>query len=466
MFYAQRRAKHLSAARYRPTLEPLEQRVLLTIDLLGAPTWVEQGPGPILNTGGYGMDSQQNPAAGAINAIAPDPYDANVLYVATVNGGVWKTTDATNLNPTWTPLTDNLASLSMGCIAFSPLDTNTLYAGSARVSSYGSDGGPLMGLIKTTDGGSTWSVLASSTLANHQVTSVVPTALTTSQGQVVLVGTADDWGGNGGVFRSDDGGNTFVRMSGGASTGLPDAGVSQLVADPGNSLRFYAGVPGYGVYRSTDGGQTWTSIDNGLANLSGSQAIALAVHNDASTGTNAVYVSVSDNTLLGVYRSADQGNSWAPMDLPNAPYSYNQPHMAADPTDPNVVYVGTYAEQHFRGDASQPAGSQWTSVDGANAGNSAPHSDSRSLAFDANGNLLESDDGGIYRLLTPDDPATRKWQAVVGDLRITEMHWASYDSLNHTIFGGTQDNANPTQQSSGNLVWGQAQGGDGGFTQV
>ena len=70
-----------------------------------AAAWVEQGPGPILNGANTEGMPGPNPVAGAINAIVPSPVDANTLFVGTVNGGVWKTSNATNATPTWTPLT-------------------------------------------------------------------------------------------------------------------------------------------------------------------------------------------------------------------------------------------------------------------------------------------------------------------------------------------------------------------------
>ena len=128
--------------------------------------------------------------------------------------------------------------------AFSPLDTQTLYAGTGSFSSFGFDGGVGAGIYKSTDGGDTWTVLAHETFAFRYMKSVVPTGLTTGDGEVVLVGTFFDGGG---VYRSEDGGVTFDRLSGSPGTGLPDAGVSHLVADPSDPDRYYAGIPGRGV---------------------------------------------------------------------------------------------------------------------------------------------------------------------------------------------------------------------------
>lgn len=69
------------------------------------PTWIEQGPGPILfdsNT----VIPPSSPVSGAINAIVVSPTDPDLIYVGTVNGGIWRTTNGTAVSPAWTPLTD------------------------------------------------------------------------------------------------------------------------------------------------------------------------------------------------------------------------------------------------------------------------------------------------------------------------------------------------------------------------
>ena len=43
---------------------------------------------------------------GAIRAVVAHPTSANTVYVGSVNGGVWRTTNATAAKPAWTPLTD------------------------------------------------------------------------------------------------------------------------------------------------------------------------------------------------------------------------------------------------------------------------------------------------------------------------------------------------------------------------
>src|SRR5262249_2058622 len=148
-------------------------------------------------------------------------------------------------DPTWTPLTDQFPSLSMGAISFDPNDGthNTLWAGSGIFSNGLGDGAPGIGLLKTTDGGNTWTRMGLAQLTGEKVESVLGTTAAVAGKEVVLVA-----GNRNGVWRSIDGGNNFTNVSDGALNDLPVGGATQLVGDPGNASRFYVGLPGNGVY--------------------------------------------------------------------------------------------------------------------------------------------------------------------------------------------------------------------------
>src|SRR5947207_2899650 len=89
--------------RRAPVLERLEERLVMSS------TWVQQGPGPIINGQDEGITSPDgpNPVVGAVEAVAASPTNANLAYAGAVNGGIWKTTDATDGSPIWTNLTDS-----------------------------------------------------------------------------------------------------------------------------------------------------------------------------------------------------------------------------------------------------------------------------------------------------------------------------------------------------------------------
>lgn len=309
---------------------------------VSAPRWVEEGPGPILNST-LATVPGNNPASGAINAIAASRTNPDLVYVGTVNGGVWKTTNATADNPSWSPLTDRrLPGLSINSLAISPVHARILFAGTGSTSSFVFDGSPGFGVARSADGGHSWDVLAQDTFAGRRINSIVPSAL--DGGNVILAATLFDSnpGGTGfffvlpagGIFRSTDGGDSFLRVSGNGSSGLPNQGVSSLVADPGNRNRFYAAVPATifgatgneGVYRSDDGGVSWTAVNTGLTGLDSSLRILLAVHNNNSQRTSVVYAAIIANaipTLLGVFRSDDLGATWMPLGVPSSQSSHS-----------------------------------------------------------------------------------------------------------------------------------------------
>ncbi|HZN33903.1 MAG TPA: hypothetical protein VFB80_08785 [Pirellulaceae bacterium] len=481
--------------RYRPLgIESLEDRALLTVSLSGVPLWIEQGPGTMTNGSSEGIPDE--PVAGAVNVVAPDPVNANRLFAGSVNGGIWRTTDATSPNPHWTPLTDQFRSLSVTSLEFSPLDPahNTLFAGTGSTSSGGGDGGPAIGLLKTTDGGQTWSVLGGPVTgsgANFGILQVIPTAIGTPATQVVLVSTSA------GVFRSTDGGVTF-----GMSPVLSGS-VTHLVADPANAGRLFAAVPGQGVFRSPDQGQTWDRVLGPTLSVGGFGAdydfLEIAVHYNAGSGTNAIYVAgffdpeddSNDDDDVIVLRAPDPGAEvveWTLMGLPARLGIPRQPSIAAHPANENLVFISSVHGDNLagcersgartsRGDASLDLASQWIQVVCDGASGTAPHVDSRGLVFDAYGNLLETTDGGIYRLRNPASdysPGTEPfWESVNGDLRTVEFYYVAYDSLNHVTFGGNQDNGTPHQLSPGtpggipdDFTWERRVIGDGGVVQV
>jgi hypothetical protein len=102
---------------------------------------------------------------------------------------------------------------------------------------------------------------------------------------------------------------------------------------------------------------------------------------------------------------------------------------------------------------------------GGTASNSSPHADSRRMVLDANGDIIEVDDGGIYRRTSP-SANTGDWFSVNGTLQVTEIHDIAYDTLSNIIVGATQDNGTNEQQTTGSLTWRTTSGADGGDVAV
>jgi hypothetical protein len=469
------------------SVERLEERALLTVSLIGVPSWDAQGPAPIV----FVPPGPVGNVTGAVETIAVKPGDPNTVLAGSANGGIWKTTDANDPFPLWKPTTDQFPSLSIGSIEYSPLDPthNTLYAATADVSAGFGDGEQQGLVLRSTDGGNTWSLLGSS-LVNQFVANIVPTAQGTGLADQTVLATTSQ-----GVWRSTDGGQTFTNLSG--TNGLPTGSASSLIVDPNNNARFFVAVPGQGVFRSDDSGATWTP-----ASGSGASAIdvapvipspgatpevniriLLAMYDDgvstalyAAIIRNNVIISPGDNhdpnRVTALYRSTDLGATWRliqnqPALLSTDGQAEIHAALAADPTNSSIVFLAAAAPTRFQVVASDanPANDTWNSVNPANG--TSPHDDPRALVFDANDNLVESDDGGVFRLITPDVGATRTWQALGGSLETIEFYSVAYDTLNGTIFGGAQDNGSSLEQAPNTPAnWVSVEGSDGGVSAV
>lgn len=478
-------------------IEQCEVRMLLSIG-----TWVPEGPAPINGGQTQGL-TPGDEVTGAIEAVVADPNYADVVYVGTVNGGIWKTSNATAASPTWKHLTDDVSSLSIGALAFDPTDTDTdpdkqsLIAGVGRWSSLNREGGKLSGLLLSSDGGTTWTEAdGGGLLVGKDISGIA------ERGSVILISVDTTESGvlaDMGIFRSTDGGNTItqVSQSSGYINGLPGGKSDDLAADPTDNNVFYTSIVGAdtfggsnGIYKSSDMGVTWTKVSSPeMDDLLLSSGASVTSNVKISVGKNDnVYVGIVDGPdaanqqLVGVFRSGNGGDSWTQMDLPAAGGVGIHPNgegdldfsLCADPTNANIVYVGGDAQpttgtaRLFRGDASKAAGAQWTALTGL----SSPHSGSRDMTFDAGNNLLEVDEGGIYRRTSP-STTTGSWSSINSNLQIAEITNIAYDSVSHVIVAAAQDTGTSEQippysptATPPTIPWRQVNQGAGGSVAV
>lgn len=167
-----------------------------------------------------------NSIGGATHTVLAHPTDADTLYAGTVNGGVWKTTNATNLIPIWTPQTDSLESPSISAMAFDVTDANfeTLVATTAGYSSFGGVSGQRGLVYRTTNGGDDWFDVGGNGILGENLSGVA------ARGDTIVVTSR---GGGGGVFRSTDGGANFGAIN--SSDFTDNDNFSDLVEDPDGS---------------------------------------------------------------------------------------------------------------------------------------------------------------------------------------------------------------------------------------
>ena len=229
------------------------------------------------------------------------------------------------------------------------------------------------GLFVSRDGGDTWSELEGLT-AHDTVDRWFPGKGGLCCHSVAVHPTDPDrlWVGISavGVFRTDDGGETWALKNDGLEVVAPDEDheklgscVHRLVLDPTDPDRLFQ-QNHRGVFRSTDAGDTWARIDAGLPSTFG---FPLVVH-PREPGTLYVFPLESDERRLAidgrpaVYRSTDAGGSWERLDagLPEDSWVTVLRHgMAVDGLDPVGLYVGTTGGRVFH---SADAGETWSAL--------------------------------------------------------------------------------------------------------
>jgi photosystem II stability/assembly factor-like uncharacterized protein len=462
-------------ATFKLDVEPLEDRSLLSGITLSTTSWTPIGPAPIVGTSvPNSLGPGNSPVSGRIAAVAADPTNANTIYVAAAGGGVWKTTDG---GTTWSPLTDSQATLSMGAIALAPSNPNVIYAGTGEADNstdcfYG------RGVLKSTDAGATWTLLTGNAGINEFDRTAISRILidpTDSNTVYVAVATSGENGRVGpyGFYKSTDGGTTWTNTMASVIAD-PMAEFTDAVLDPSHPQTIYVAVGDStaakaenGVYRSTDAGATWSIAGNFPMGVGG--VIKVAIAPSTSQTLIAAMADPSSGGLLAMMKTSDGGNTWTTLTkTPNfmGTQGWYDIALAVDPSNANIIYAGgqNSAAQARGFIESTDGGNNWTDISTTTPNKSGPHTDHHAIAFDANGKLLDGNDGGIWRLESS-EPKNAVWTDINGNLNTITFTGIALDPSNPNIaYGGSQDNG--TEKFTGSRGWTAFSGYDGGFVRV
>ena len=372
---------------------------------------------------------------GRIADVEGVPGDANVVYVASASGGLWKTT---NGGVTWKPIFERQGTFSIGDIALAPSNPDVVWVGTGESNvrnsvSFGD------GVYKSTDGGKTWQHMG---LKDTEHISAI--AINPQNPDIVYIGALGHaFGPNEerGVFMTTDGGKTWTK------TLYIDNqhGVADLEIDSTNPNILYAGMWSFerkpwthhsgsekgGVYKSIDGGRTWNKLTNGLPKLMGRIGVRVAPSNP-----NVVYVIVEskDGTL---YRSDDRGENFKLVtkntDIVSRGFYYTR--VRVDPTNENHIFA--------------VASTLYTSVDGGKTFRSITgrtHIDYHALWLDPKNpkRMWHGQDGGVA--VTYDGGET--WEAVY-NIPLGQFYQIHADNSQpfYNVMGGLQDNGSWTGPS-------------------
>lgn len=209
--------------------------------------------------------------AGRADAIVASEKNPALVYLGAATGGVWK---SVNAGTTWDPVFTKYGTASVGALALFQPNPEIVWVGTGEGDVRNSAGWG-DGVYKSTDGGKTFVNMGLK--ESHHIGSMATHPSNPDIVYVAAQGHLWDRGGDQGIYRTRDGGKTWQRLT----RGLPSdgrTGASAIEMDPGNPnvlyagfwerlrepQRFTSGGPNGGIYKSTDGGENWTRLTNGL----------------------------------------------------------------------------------------------------------------------------------------------------------------------------------------------------------
>jgi photosystem II stability/assembly factor-like uncharacterized protein len=400
--------------------------------------WTALGPRPIADEYWSGLDH----ASGRISSILIDPRNANVVYVAAANGGVWKSQDG---GASWAPITDGLSSLSSGSITCDPTNPDILYYATGE-QHQSADSYPGDGLFKSINAGATWFKIATRASIGDYVARIVVSA---ANPQLLYIASTR------GLVRSNDGGvNWAVTQS--SNWGW------DLALHPTDAATLYGAINARGVYKSTDSGATWVQLTTGLP-VTGFQRIQIAMSRSNPLVLYASFVG-NNSSLFGMYKTTDGGASWAKLTA-TPDYLRGQGWydncVVVDPNNENICYAGGVFPYNalYRGVIrTLNGGTSWSDITRASDGTQA-HPDQHALVFGPDGTLWLGNDGGVWKTANPGVT----WTNCNDGLEVTQFYNVGlHPNDPNQILGGTQDNG--TLQYAGSESWLQIVAGDGGPT--
>ena len=370
---------------------------------------------------------------GRVDAVSADPTKPLVFYFGAVNGGVWKTINA---GASWDNITDGKSDISsVGAITVAPSDPNVIYVGTGESQlredlTYGT------GVYRTTDAGETWQHLGLTSTQQIATIRVHPT--NPDIAYVAAIGHAFGPNPDRGVFRTTDGGKSWKKI-----LFLNDStGATDLSIDPANPRIIFAAMWKFqrtpwgmdagggrsGLWKSTDGGDTWINLSANAGLPKGPLGkIGVAV---SPANSRRIYASVeAKDTLGGIFRSDDGGDNWTRVNgqqqFQIRPWYYSA--VTADPANENTLYVMNLGV--------------WKSIDAGRTFTRirVPHGDTHIMWVDPKNSdrLINGNDGGGTVSLD----GGRTWSPINNQPTAQFYHVITDNQWPYRLYGAQQDNS-------------------------
>ncbi len=393
---------------------------------------------------------------GRVTAVAGHRSQPFTFYMGATGGGVWKTTD---YGSTWVNVSDGyFATGSIGAIAVAETDPNVVVVGT------GSDGLRSnviigKGVYRSEDAGRTWEHKGLEDVGN--IGSVLIHPGDAALVYVAAIGNPFAPSADRGVYRTEDGGDNWEKvLFVSDSTGAVD-----LEFAPDNPEEIYAtlwrgerkpwtiisGAREGGVYKSEDGGDSWAELTGGLpGGLRGKADLATS---PAAPDRVWVLIEAPANEG-GVYRSDDRGATWTQITdfqpIRNRPFYYT--NLEVHPRNPDILWG--MAEGFYR---SEDGGRTWTSQE-------VPHGDNHDMWVNPDDPdiFIQSNDGGANVTLDGGRTWSTQHNQPTAELYQVDVS----DGFPYRLYAGQQDNTTisvpslpPRSMPGGHTALWEEQGG-------
>ncbi|MBI4547350.1 MAG: T9SS type A sorting domain-containing protein [Ignavibacteriae bacterium] len=278
---------------------------------------------------------------GRFISVAVNPQNPYTLYAGSASGGLWRSFTRGE-GGDWHRITTGFPVLGVMAIAIQPNDSNVIYIGTGETYRYqGTHGGVAvrttrgsygMGILKTTDGGTTWT--KSLDWSYNQERGVQAIRINPLNYNTIIAATTE------GIYKSNDAGNSWTQTLNvimAEDIVIHTQDTNLVMASCGNFAS-----PDAGIYLSLDGGTEWFRIDGGLPSFSGKTM--LGMH---GADPDIVYASVADSTTGAgsLWKTGDFGSSWMRVSNsgPFGVQGWYSHFVAVHPTDPNqILHAGVW----------------------------------------------------------------------------------------------------------------------------
>ena len=385
---------------------------------------------------------------GRMISLAVNPQNSKTLYTGAATGGLWRTYNSTN-GTNWKRVTTGFPTLGVMAIAIDPTDTLNMLIGTGETYGHSqsiggyvwrtSRGSYGIGILKTSDGGVTWTKSLDWTFDQRR--GIQDLALNPMNSQTIFAATSE------GIYRSYDQGGSWdnvyiVEMA--QDILIHSLDTNKILVSTGN-----LGSPDAGIYRSLDGGTSWKKL-SGIPVYTGKTLM-----DNLRSDPDIVFADVADSlAAVGLYKTINFGDTWSKINSSDvAQYQGFFAHwVAVHPTDESkIVQAGVQITKSSNGGASL------LTVSG-------PHVDHHNYSHDPNDDniLYIACDGGVYRSTNFGD----SYENIGYGLQTSQFYngFSSSFSDSALALGGLQDNNTVIYRGTDN--WDRVIGGDGSWSAV